>query len=72
MTVLLDDGQADPGTHVLLVGVGDYPYLKDGDDAKPFEMAMDWGNCPRPLCRSMHSQLGSWMPAQVSITRIAL
>lgn len=48
MTVLIDDGQADPGTHVLLVGVGDYPYLKDGDDAKPFDMAMGMGQLSSP------------------------
>lgn len=48
MTVLLDDGQADPGTHVLLIGVGDYPYLKDGDDAKPFAMAMGMGQLSSP------------------------
>lgn len=48
MTVLLDDGQANPGTHVLLVGVGDYPYLKDGDDAKPFDMSMGMGQLSSP------------------------
>ena len=58
MTVLLDDGQAEPGTHVLLVGVGDYPYLKDGDDAKPFEMAMGMGQLSSPPL-SVHA-LATW------------
>lgn len=48
MTVLLDDGQTDPGTHVLLVGVGDYPYLKDGDAAMPFCMPMGMGQLSSP------------------------
>lgn len=58
MTVLLDDGRADPGTHVLLVGVGDYPYLKDGDDAKPFAMAMGMGQLSSPPL-SVHA-LATW------------
>lgn len=48
MTVLLDDGHVDPGTHVLLIGVGDYPYLKDGDDARRFEMSMGMGQLSSP------------------------
>jgi hypothetical protein len=48
MTVLLDDLQATQGTHVLLVGVGDYPYLKDGDHTKPFDMAMGMGQLSSP------------------------
>lgn len=58
MTVLLDDGKADPGTHVFLVGVGDYPYLKDGDDAKPFEMSMGMGQLSSPPL-SVHA-LATW------------
>ncbi|MGX7002333.1 hypothetical protein [Caballeronia sp. KNU42] len=58
MTVLLDDEQTDPGTHVLLVGVGDYPYLKDGDDAKPFDMAMGMGQLSSPPL-SVHA-LATW------------
>lgn len=48
MTVLLDDGQADPGTHVLLVGVGHYPFLKDGDAANPFPLHMGMGQLSSP------------------------
>lgn len=48
MTVLLDDGQADPGTHVLLVGVGHYPFLKDGNAPNPFGMPMGMGQLSSP------------------------
>lgn len=47
MTVLLDDGLNDPGTHVLLVGVGKYPHLKDGSGA-PFQHAMGMGQLSSP------------------------
>lgn len=30
MTIVFDDNSADPGTHALLIGVGDYPYLHEG------------------------------------------
>lgn len=48
MTVLLDDGQSDPGTHVLLIGVGHYPFLKDGNAANPFDMPMGMGQLSSP------------------------
>jgi len=50
MTVILDDQSNDPGTHVLLIGVGDYPFLKDGS-APPqnaFDLHMDLGQLPSP------------------------
>lgn len=48
MTILLDDGLADPGTHVILIGVGDYPYLEDGHGGRTFEMAMGMGQLSSP------------------------
>lgn len=47
MTVLLDDGQADAGTHVLLIGVGHYPYLKGGTEV-PFPLHMEMGQLSSP------------------------
>lgn len=48
MTVLIDDGLPDPGTHVLFVGVGHYPFLKDGGAANPFAMPMGMGQLSSP------------------------
>lgn len=48
MTVLLDDELPDPGTHVLLIGVGDYPYLSEEDGKPAFEMAMGMGSLSSP------------------------
>ncbi|BCA26730.1 caspase family protein [Metapseudomonas otitidis] len=49
MTVLLDDGKADPGTHVLLIGVGRYPFLNDGGDpANLFPLHMGMGQLSSP------------------------
>lgn len=58
MTVLLDDRQPDPGTHVLLIGVGHYPFLKDGNAANPFGMAMGMGQLSSPPL-SVHA-LANW------------
>lgn len=43
MTLLLDDQSNDAGTHALLVGVGDYPFLKDGSAAAALRFAEHMG-----------------------------
>ena len=48
MTVLFDDDTPDPGTHVLVVGVGRYPHLVDGDARPPFQMPMNMGQLESP------------------------
>jgi hypothetical protein len=50
MTVLFDDGSPQPGTHVLLIGVGDYPFLKGGaaPAAKLFAHHMGMGQLSSP------------------------
>lgn len=48
MTIVIDDGLMDPGTHVLIVGVGHYPYLKDGGAEIPFTMPMGMGQLSSP------------------------
>lgn len=47
MTVLFDDGLPDPGTHVLVIGIGRYPHLVDGG-APEFAMAMNMGQLESP------------------------
>lgn len=60
MTVLFDDGLAVPGAHVLLIGVGNYPFLKDGSTAEPerFKLNMNMGQLSSPP-RSLE-QLAGW------------
>lgn len=48
MTILLDDESSQPGTHVLLVGVGGYPALNDGPEDQRFEMPMGLGDLDSP------------------------
>jgi len=48
MTVLFDDAAAAPGTHVLLIGVGDYPFLKDGSSPQRFAQHMNMGQLSSP------------------------
>jgi hypothetical protein len=50
MTLLLDDQQATPGTHVLMVGVGQYPFLKDGSapEGERLELHMNMGQLSSP------------------------
>lgn len=48
MTVLHDDRSHEPGTHVLLLGVGNYPFLKNGTSGKPFHMPMGMGQLSSP------------------------
>ncbi len=45
MTVLVDDESQEQGAHVLLVGVGDYPFLKGGSapEEKLFKQNMGMG-----------------------------
>lgn len=58
MTVLLDDGKTDPGTHVLMIGVGRYPFLEGGNAANPFNMAMGMGQLSSPSLSVQ--ELASW------------
>ena len=64
MTLLLDDQSTEPGTHALLIGVGDYPHLKDGSAAKLFKHHMNMGQLSSPP-RSV-AALARWFadPAQ--------
>lgn len=48
MTVLFDDGSSTPGVHVLLVGVGRYPYLRGGDAPKSFAHHENMGQLDSP------------------------
>jgi len=50
MTVLLDDQSNEPGTHVLLIGVGEYPFLKGGaaPEADRFARHMEMGQLSSP------------------------
>lgn len=50
MTVLVDDQSVEPGTHALLIGVGDYPFLKDGTapEAERFKLHMNMGQLSSP------------------------
>ena len=48
MTVLRDDGKADPGTHVLLIGVGSYPFLEGGTPGQTFVHSMGMGQLSSP------------------------
>lgn len=50
MTVLFDDGIAAPGTHGLLLGVGTYPFLKEGSapEAERFKLHMNMGQLSSP------------------------
>jgi hypothetical protein len=58
--VLFDDASTDSGTHVLLIGVGDYPFLKDGSapPAKRFAHHMRMGQLSSPS-KSVE-ELGKW------------
>ena len=47
MTVLLDDGASQPGTHVLIIGVGAYAFLKGGKGAE-FKHHMSMGQLSSP------------------------
>jgi hypothetical protein len=60
MTVLLDDGTPQPGTHALLIGVGSYPFLKDGSapPAERFKLHMNMGQLSSPPKSVEH--LGRW------------
>lgn len=50
MTLVFDDKSADPGTHALLIGVGDYPFLKDGSapQAARLPLHMNMGQLSSP------------------------
>ena len=48
MTALIDDGKADPGTHVLLIGVGSYPFLKGGTPGQTFALNMGMDQLSSP------------------------
>lgn len=51
MTVLRDDGSNEQGSHVLLIGVGQYPYLEGGappPGGKLFEHHMKMGQLSSP------------------------
>lgn len=47
MTVLLDDSANQPGTHVLIIGVGTYAFLKGGKGAE-FKHHMSMGQLSSP------------------------
>lgn len=57
MTILADDGQLVPGTHVLIVGVGHYPHLEEGE-GKRFSMPMKMGQLSSP--RHSVKELADW------------
>lgn len=40
MTIVFDDNSPDAGTHALLIGVGDYPFLKDGSASPPARLPL--------------------------------
>lgn len=44
------EGGTDPQTHVLIIGVGGYPFIQDGKDQKEqhFESAKDSGQLTSP------------------------
>jgi hypothetical protein len=49
MTIMFDDGLAEPGTHVFLIGVGAYPFLNEGSDPeKRFADTMGMGQLSSP------------------------
>ena len=48
MALVLDDQSPEPGTHVLLIAVGDYPHLKGGSAPKQFELHMGMGQLSSP------------------------
>jgi hypothetical protein len=50
MTMILDEQSAEPGTHALLIGVGDYPWLADGSkpQAERFSHPMKMGQLSSP------------------------
>lgn len=50
MTMILDDKSMAPGTHALLIGVGDYPWLEDGSrpEAERFNHSMKMGQLSSP------------------------
>ena len=48
MTVLFDDGSSQPGVHVLIIGVGRYPYLRGGNAPKPFPHHENMGQLDSP------------------------
>jgi hypothetical protein len=65
MTVLLDDGSAQPGTHLLLIGVGSYPHLNGGSapPAKLFQRHMNMGQLSSPPLSAMEFALWFVDPA---------
>jgi hypothetical protein len=60
VTVILDDQSKEIGTHVLILGVGDYPFLKDGTApaAKLFNLHMNMGQLSSPPLSA--SELARW------------
>lgn len=50
MTIVFDDQSPQPGTHALLIGVGDYPWLMDGSEpeAERFAHHMKMGQLSSP------------------------
>jgi len=60
MTLIVDDQSAQPGTHVVLIGIGDYPFLKDGSapPAQTFDLHMEMGQLSSPP-RSL-GELATW------------
>jgi Caspase domain len=55
-----NSGETGPKTHVLLIGVGGYPYLKDGDQAKPQSPELqDLGQLTSPIASvaSMYNKM---------------
>lgn len=59
MTVLFDDGKADSGTHVLLIGVGSYPFLEGGTPGKTFALSMGMGQLSSPPVSVV--ELAGWL-----------
>lgn len=56
MALLFDNTQSGPQVHVLLIGVGGYPYLKNGASAKPqqFDGAANLGQLTSPPVSVAH------------------
>ncbi|QSX74009.1 caspase family protein [Lysobacter arenosi] len=65
MTLIFDDQSTDLGTHALLIGVGDYPYLKGGSaPAQLFVHHMEMGQLSSPPISVQ--EMASWLSDPVS------
>ncbi|MBB6600332.1 caspase family protein [Luteimonas sp. MC1825] len=63
MTVLIDDNSNEPGTHAIVIGVGDYPCLKGGSNPNPFAHHMNMGQLSSPV-KSVE-QMTEWIRHQM-------